>query len=111
MKLGLVTTTTRFLLCLKLLFNRKNPSVSFIEIIKTSPMKISKVIFRKSYRAVRARMMHLTTISPLALISMLQKRRRFFGGNGKPHINKNLMWAIMNRSKLKDKSNEAKQNS
>ena len=39
------------------------------------------------------------------------KKKKVFWGNGKPHINKNLMWAIMNRSKLKDKSNEAKQNS
>ena len=47
--------------------HRKNPSFSFIEIIKTLSLKISKVIFRKPYRAARAHMMHLTTISPSVL--------------------------------------------
>ena len=79
MKLGLEITTTWFLLYLKLLFNRKNPSFSFIEIIKTLSLKISKMIFRKPYIAARAHMMHLTTISPPTLINMLQKRKRYFG--------------------------------
>ena len=68
-------TTTWFLI---LLFNRKNPSFSFIEIMKTLSLNISKMIFRKPYRAARAHMMHLTTISPPALINMLLKRERFF---------------------------------
>ena len=71
-KPGIVITTKWFLLYFKLLFKRK-------EIISTLCLKISKVIFRKSYRAARAHIKDLTTISHPALISMLQKRKRYFG--------------------------------
>ena len=104
MKLGLVITITRFLQCLKLLFNRKNPSFSFIEIIKIWSLKISKMIIRKPYRATRAHMMHLTTISPPALINMLRKRKRSSGKWKASH--EHLRWAIMKRLKLKNKANK-----
>ena len=80
MKLVLVITTIWFSLFLKLLFKRKKTSFSFIEIIKALSLKISKMIFRKPYRAARAHMVHLTTISPPALINMLQKRKRYIAG-------------------------------
>ena len=58
---------------LKTTFQQKEPKC----LIYT--LKISKVIFRKPYRAARAHMMHLTTISPPSLIKMLQNRKRYFG--------------------------------
>ena len=76
---GLCNHHHMILTMLKITFQQKEPSVSFIQIVKILSLKVSKVIFRKPYRAARAHMMHLTTISPPALINMLQKRKRFFG--------------------------------
>ena len=45
-------------------------------------------------------------------ISCLNKhapnRKKVLRGNEKPHMNKNLRWAIMERSKLKNKANKTK---
>ena len=64
---------------LKTTFQQKEPKCLIYRDYKNLSLKISKMIFRKPYRAARAHMMHLTTISPPALINMLQKRKRFFG--------------------------------
>ena len=64
---------------LKTTFQQKEPKCFSYRDYKNFVFEISKVIFRKPYRAARAHMMHLATISPPSLINMLQKRKRYFG--------------------------------
>ena len=90
---------------LKTTFQQKEPKCL---IYGDLSLKISKVIFKKTYRTARAHMMHLTTISPLALINMLQKKKKVLQEKEKRHMNKNLRLAIMQRSKLKNKANKTK---
>ena len=69
------------------IFQQKEPNCL---IYRTLRMRISKVIFRKLYRAARA------------------KKKKVLQGSEKPHMNKNFRQVIMKRSKLKNKANKTK---
>ena len=61
---------------LKFTFQQKEPKCL---IYRDHKNFIFDLIFRKPYRAARVRMMHLKTISPTALLTTLQKRKRYSG--------------------------------
>ena len=77
-KTGLSDHHHMILTMLKTTFQQKEPKCLIYRDYKNFIFENFKSDLQ-SYRAARAHMMHLTTISPSALINMLQKRKRFSG--------------------------------
>ena len=76
---GLSNHHHMILTMLKITFQQKEPKCFIYRDYKNFTFENFKSDLRKSFRAASAHMIHLTTISPPTLISMLQKRKRYFG--------------------------------
>ena len=90
-----------------LLFNRKNPSVSFIEIIKTL-VENFKSDLQEALQGCNGSYDAFDNYCTSSLNKHTLKKKKILWRNGKLHMNKNSRWVIMKRPQLKTKANKTK---